>query len=154
MKNLLFAFALISALVVGLSGCGGGNPLPVNGACATTSCANSQICKAGGPDIIFGAAEVGLAVALGEAPAIKKPLHDAYANLLITFQQPNLTWQQVGAAMTAQIIPVAGRWAPAIQVVIQRLSGYANIGPVDLCDQQFLVQHVQNVVTMTTTYTW
>ena len=150
MKRCISVFAVIALMFMTMgASCQSPNPNPnpiSDPQCAVVGCETSQICKIGGPSLIFGAAELGIAIAVIEDPSIKKGINTAYAGMEIAFQSPNLTWGQVVASMTSQIAPYAGKWGPLIQVVIQRLGTFVSTDPVSDCDRAFLMQHCVNAL--------
>ena len=126
------------------------NPNPIPDPQCAGSCSTSQICQIGGPSVIFGSVELGLAAAIIEVPALKAPIRQAYLNIQTGLQQPNLTWGNVTALLSAQIAGAVGtQWAPLIQVLINRLAPIVSTTPVSACDLAFLQQHVVNVLAET-----
>ena len=125
------------------------SPIPPSAACQTTACTGSEVCAIGGPDLVFGSVELGLAAAVTADQSLKPSIYSAYATLLYQFEQSGLTWGNVIADLTAQASVAAGQWQPIIQVLVTRISDYIVSGPVSACDQGFLIQHCQNILAFT-----
>ena len=151
-RKIIFGGVVLLVLALTFAGCAS-NPGPIvppSGACATSACADSQICKVfGNPVLLFGTADDGLAALIIEVPAAKAPIHNAYSILLTTFQQPNLTWAQVAAGFASVGGEYVGRWGPLVTALAGQITSLVSLGAVNPCDQNFLIQHAQTVLAMT-----
>ena len=151
--SLFLIVVLISGVGL-LAGCAANptpTPTPIDPACSTTNLngCTSEICTIGGPDLIFGVEEVGLAAAMIKFPVISVPLRTAYLQIQAIEQQPGLTWGQlVAGATAAATADISSQWGPLIIVLLNRFGSFTASTPVSSCDLLFLQQNAANVLAM------
>ncbi len=148
MKQALFyaAFVAFYALIVVLiPGCAGVQTTDV-----CKSCTDSRICQqGGGPNAFFGSVEVGLMALVINEPAVRDELRAAYRAMYDAFSAEKITYAQLAGIVFEQTGESAGKWAPLVVVLSNRL-GQLGSGSVQVseCDRAFLVDHCKVVLAM------
>lgn len=151
---MLFLAAL---LFICVSGCQSTETSPIviqpSAQCQATECADSQICKTfnDNPDLVFSPIELGLVALIIEEPTAKPEVNKAYTIIKAFVSKPNITYAGLAQAIINQFGASAGKWAPLVMLLGQKLSLVSGGGvavQVSECDRKFLLQHCQNVLGM------